>query len=166
MRVLFRTENLRRFFILLSGLWVGGFSAVGFVVAPVLFSALGDRQVAGMVAGHLFKIIASSSVSLSVVLMILANLLVGRGLQWFRLIRWILLVMLAFSFAEAFVIIPWMDSLRDEALGVGMSIMESSWAHLFMVLHQISSLIFIAQSILGVALIWRATQSEVFRGQS
>jgi len=53
MRVLFRTENLRRFFILLSGLWVGGFSAVGFVVAPVLFSALGDRQVAGMVAPSL-----------------------------------------------------------------------------------------------------------------
>ena len=38
-------------------LWVGGMWAIGYLVAPVLFSSLGDRQLAGMVAGKLFALI-------------------------------------------------------------------------------------------------------------
>ena len=32
-------------------LWVGGLWAIGYIAAPVLFSSLGDRQLAGVVAG-------------------------------------------------------------------------------------------------------------------
>ena len=38
-------------------LWVGGMWAIGYMVAPVLFSSLGDRQLAGLVAGKLFSLI-------------------------------------------------------------------------------------------------------------
>ena len=34
-------------------LWVGGLLAIGYIAAPVLFASLGDRQLAGMVAGKL-----------------------------------------------------------------------------------------------------------------
>ena len=160
MSKLLHTDNLQRVFTLVSGLWIGALIAVGFLVAPVIFSTLGDRQVAGVVAGHIFKVLAIGSVSLSVILMILANLLVSRGLNAFRLTRWALLVMLACAFSEAYIIIPWMDSLRDEAIGIGMSIMESAWADLFTRLHKISSILFIAQSILGLFLIWRSTKPQ------
>ena len=38
-------------------LWVGGLWAIGYLAAPVLFASLGDRQLAGMVAGKLFALI-------------------------------------------------------------------------------------------------------------
>ena len=38
-------------------LWVGGLWAIGYMAAPVLFASLGDRQLAGMVAGKLFALI-------------------------------------------------------------------------------------------------------------
>ena len=63
----------QRVFNLLSGLWVGGLLTIGFLVVPTLFSSLGDRQVAGMIAASLFKSTAYISVLTSIVLMMLAN---------------------------------------------------------------------------------------------
>lgn len=148
----------QRIFNLMAGLWVGGFITVGFIVAPVLFSALGDRQVAGMVAGSLFKIEANLSAGLAIALMVLANYLVRSGLNQFRIIRWILLGMLACAIGAAFILIPWMSSLKDQAMLVGMSVMESSWATLFTRLHQVSSGLYTIQSLLGIFLVWRLTQ--------
>ena len=34
--------------------WIGGMWAIGYLAAPVLFASLGDRQLAGVVAGKLF----------------------------------------------------------------------------------------------------------------
>ncbi len=149
--------NLQRLFSLVTGLWVGGLITVGFLVTPILFSALGDRQVAGMVAGHLFKAEANLSVFLSVVLMILANLLVRQGHDQFRIARWTLLGMLACAISAAFILIPWMESVKDQALYVGMNVMESSFAELFTRLHNISSIVFGTQSLLGLFLAWHLT---------
>ena len=150
--------NLQRLFSLVTGLWVGGLIAVGFLVTPILFSALGDRQVAGMVAGHLFRVEANLSVFLSVVLMILANVLVRQGNDQFRIARWTLLGMLACAISAAFILIPWMESVKDQALYVGMSVMESSFAELFTRLHNISSIVFSIQSLLGLFLAWNLTK--------
>ena len=38
-------------------LWVGGLWAIGYIAVPALFSSLGGRQLAGMVAGKLFSLI-------------------------------------------------------------------------------------------------------------
>ncbi len=151
--------TLQRIFNLIAGLWVGSFITVGFIVTPILFSALGDRQVAGMVAGNLFKIEAHLSVGLSIALMVLANYLVHSGLNQFRRTRWILLGMLACAIAATFILIPWMSSLKDQAMLDGMSVMESSWATLFSQLHQASSGLFLIQSFLGIFLVWRITKN-------
>lgn len=148
----------QRIFTLIAGLWVGGFITVGFVVAPILFSALGDRQVAGMVAASLFKIEANLSVGLSVVLMILANYLVRAGLNQYRVIRWVLLGILACAICAAFILIPWMGSLKDQAMMAGLYVMESSWATLFTLLHQVSSGLYAIQSLLGIFLVWHLSK--------
>ena len=144
---------------MISGLWVGSFIAIGFLVVPVLFSSLGDRQVAGMVAASLFKITAYIGVALSVFLMVMANHLVRQGHNHYRLIRWILLGMLACTIGAAFIIIPWMNSLRDQALIAGLSVRESTNAILFSRLHGVSSVLFMIQALLGLGLVWQATKN-------
>ena len=149
----------QRIFNILSGLWVGSFITVGFLVVPVLFSTLGDRQVAGVVAALLFKETAYIGVALSGFLMVMANHLVRQGHHHYTLIRWILLGMLACVIGAAFIIIPWMNSLRDQALYAGLAIRESSNAMLFGRLHGVSSVLFMIQSALGLLLVWRATKN-------
>ena len=149
----------QRIFNILSGLWVGSFITIGFLVVPVLFSTLGDRQIAGMVAALLFKATAYIGVALSGFLMVMANHLVQQGHQHYRLIRWILLGMLACTIGAALIIIPWMNSLRDQALYAGLTVRESSNAMLFGRLHGVSSVLFMIQSALGLLLVWRATKN-------
>ncbi|QWE17431.1 DUF4149 domain-containing protein [Polynucleobacter sp. AP-Nino-20-G2] len=149
----------QRTFSVISGLWVGSFITVGFLVVPVLFSTLGDRQVAGLVAASLFKTIAYMGVAISALLMLMANYLVKQGIAHYHLIRWILLGMLACAVGSAFIIIPWMNSLRDQALYLGLSVRESANAVVFNRLHGASSTLFMIQFLLGLALVWRATKN-------
>jgi hypothetical protein len=149
----------QRLFILIAGLWVGSLLTVGYLVAPAIFSTMTDRQAAGMVAGTIFKLEAYLSLIVCIGLMALANLLVARGLNPFRLIRWLLLAMLICSIAAAFIFIPWMNSLRDNALAQGMPVMLSPSAILFGRLHGASSVLFMLQSALGIFLVWRLSKN-------
>ena len=152
----------QRLFLFVSSLWVGSLITVGYLVAPTLFATLTDRQVAGMVAGAIFQVEAYVSLVLCVALLVLANLLVSRGLQAYRAIRWILLAMLVCAALGSFVLMPWMENLREDALLQGMPVMYSPSASLFATLHGISSSVFLVQSLLGLYLVWRLTQSRFF----
>jgi len=149
----------QRLFSLTSCLWVGSFTTIGFLVVPVLFSSLGDRQVAGMVAASLFKITAYLGVFISAILMIAANHFVRQDKTQYRLTRWILLAMLSCTLAAAFILIPWMNALRDQALSLGLSVRETSNSELFNRLHSVSSIVFMIQSLLGLCLVWRAAKN-------
>jgi len=148
----------QRLFILIGGLWVGSILTVGYLVAPAIFNTLTDRQVAGMVAGSVFKAEAYLSIIICIALMVLANLLVTRGLAQYKIIRLILLGMLICAAAASFVMIPWLDTLRDQALLEGMPVMLSPSADLFRTLHGVSSILFLLQSALGIYLVWRLTK--------
>jgi hypothetical protein len=148
----------QRLFMVISGLWVGSLLTMGYLVAPAIFSTMTDRQAAGMVAGSIFKLEAYLSLIVCIGLMVLANLLVNRGLNQFRLIRWLLLAMLLCSVSAAFIFIPWMNTLRDNALAQGMPVMLSPSATLFGGLHGASSILFMLHSLLGITLVWRLTK--------
>ena len=150
----------QRLFILIAGVWVGSILAVGYLVAPVIFSTMTDRQVAGMVAGSVFKAEAYLSIIICIALMVLANLLVTRGLNQYRVIRLLLLGMLVCTAAASFILIPWLDTLRDQALLEGMPVMLSPSAELFRTLHGVSSVLFLIQSALGIYLVWRLTKTH------
>jgi hypothetical protein len=121
-----------------------------------------DRQAAGMVAGSIFRLEAYLSVIVCIGLMVLANLLVNRGLNQFRFIRWLLLAMLLCSLAATLILIPWMNTLRDNALAEGMPVMLSPSATLFGQLHGVSSVLYLLQSILGVYLVWRLSKNHQY----
>ncbi|MCM0028629.1 MAG: DUF4149 domain-containing protein [Polynucleobacter sp.] len=155
-----RLALFQRLFLLICGVWVGSLFAVGYLVVPTIFTALQDRQVAGMIAAAIFQVEAYLSVLVCLGLLVLANLLVRRNLGHYRSIRWITFVLLLSSLLTCFGLIPYMDALRQEALLLGIPVMASSSASLFRRLHGISSGLFLIQSLLGLWVVWRLTRSQ------
>ncbi|QWD89849.1 DUF4149 domain-containing protein [Polynucleobacter sp. MWH-Braz-FAM2G] len=149
----------QRVFSLIAGIWVGSFITIGFLVVPILFSSLGDRQIAGMVAASLLKATAYIGVCISTILMVAAHYFVRQNQARYRLIRWILLAMLACAITAGFILIPWMNALRDQALSLGLSVRETSNAELFNRLHSVSSMVFMIQTLLGIYLVWQTTKN-------
>jgi len=148
----------QRVFLFILTLWVGSIITVGYIVTPTLFVTLSDPQVAGMVASALFRVEGIVSMTASVGLIVFANLLVKRGCEHYRNIRWFLLLMLICSAVSAFIFEPMMDSLREEALSQGFPVMLSPLAEAFSRLHTYASILYMLQSLIGLALLWRFTK--------
>ncbi len=98
------------------------------------------------------------SMVISVALIVFANLLVKRGLNRYRQVRWYLLAMLICAALVAFVLQPMMNSLREEALSHGFPVMLSPLAKSFGQLHGISSVLYLVQSLIGLILLWRLSK--------
>ena len=91
-------------------LWVGAMWGIGYIVAPVLFSRLGDRALAGLIAGKLFSLIAWVGIGCAIYLLLFRMVRSGTGV--FRQgVFWIALLMLALVCAGEFGIQPIMAAL-------------------------------------------------------
>jgi len=142
-----------RLFRLLAMLWVGSQLTIGYVVAPVLFTSL-DRMNAGSIAAQLFRIEGIAGVVLGVLLLALSNVLSRRGAIGYRRLRWLLAGMLACVLVGYFALQPFMNALRVAAMNAGMDVGSSPYATRFSMLHGVSSLIYLIESLLGIALVW------------
>jgi len=128
---------------ILLTIWVGGMWAIGYIVAPVLFQML-DKPVAGNVAGQLFTIMSYIGLFSSIALII--NILVRQG---FNSRHWQLLTligMLVVIVIGQFVLHPMMAELK----AVGISEENASQ---FGRLHGIASVLFLINSLAGLALV-------------
>jgi len=131
-------------------LWVGGLWVIGYVVAPVLFSSLGDRQLAGQVAGKLFSLIGWIGLGSATYLVLF--LLARMGSRFFRsTVFWLVLLMAALTAASQFGIQPLMVQLKADALP--RDVMESILRDRFVAWHGISSILYLVQSLLGLWLV-------------
>ncbi len=131
-------------------LWVGGMWAIGYLAAPVLFASLGDRQLAGMVAGKLFALIGWIGLASAAYLVVF--LIVRRGGQVFRsAVFWLVLLMALLVSASQFGIQPLMAQLKAAALP--REVMESVMRDRFATWHGISSILYLLQSLLGLWLV-------------
>lgn len=142
-----------RFFRLLTVVWVGSLLTIGYAVAPVLFTTL-DRSTAGSVAAQLFRIQGVIGVVCGVLLLGLANLLVRRGSGAYRRLRWLLAGMLVCVLVGYFALQPFMNAIRVAALEAGSDVGHSVYATRFGILHGVSSLFYLIESLLGLALVW------------
>ena len=135
---------------LLITAWVGALWAVGYLAVPVLFYAQPDRQLAGMLAGHMFAWINYLGMLCGAYLLIYRISLSGR--ESFRhALFWTVAVMLLITLVLQFSIQPAMADLKLEALPV--DVMHSEFADRFRMLHGISSIIYLVQSLLGIFLV-------------
>lgn len=131
-------------------LWVGGLWAIGYIAAPVLFSSLGDRQLAGMVAGKLFSLIGW--IGLGSAAYLLLFLLVRQGGQVFKgAVFWLVLSMALLVAASQFGIQPLMAQLKADALP--REVMASVLRDRFAAWHGVSSILYLMQSGLGLSLV-------------
>ena len=148
---------MRRFWDGLAGvslvLWIGGLWVIGYVAAPVLFANLGDKQLAGMLAGKLFELMAWIAVAAAVYLLIYRIARDG-GAALKTFFFWAVGLMLALTLAGYFGIQPIMQGLKDQAMPH--AVMQSVFADRFARWHGVSSILYLIQSALGLLLIWRS----------
>lgn len=128
-------------------LWVGGMWITGYLVAPMLFSVLEDKQLAGMLAGRMFT-------AMSYVGLVCAVLLLSIQWQkpvvngWREWRRWLLLTMLLVIVVGEFVLQPMMAELKQLGLEEG-----SMTARRFGMLHGLASTLFLFNSLAGLVLV-------------
>ena len=141
-------------------LWVGGLWAIGYIAAPVLFSSMGDRQLAGLVAGKLFSLIGW--IGLGSAAYLLLFLLVRQGGQVFKgAVFWLVLSMALLVAASQFGIQPLMAQLKADALP--REVMASVLRDRFAAWHGISSILYLVQSLLGLWLVVWANRGVRFQ---
>lgn len=131
-------------------LWAGGLLAIGYLAAPVLFSQLADRSVAGTVAGAMFSAIAWVGLACGTYLVL--YLMFGKGWRAVQSgVFWIVLLMLALTVAGHFGVQPILAQLKADALP--RQVMESALRDRFSTWHGVSSALYLVQSLLGIALV-------------
>ncbi|MBZ0095573.1 MAG: DUF4149 domain-containing protein [Sulfuricella sp.] len=131
-------------------LWVGGLWAIGYLAAPVLFASLGDKMLAGMLAGKMFTWIAYVGMGCGVYLLI-HRLTVFGGSALKQGFFWAVMVMLLLTAAIHFGIQPILAGLKEQALPK--EVMESMFRDRFARWHGISSIGYLIESLLGLVLV-------------
>ncbi len=133
-------------------LWVGGLWAIGYVAAPVLFTSLADKQLAGNLAGHMFTVMAYVGMACGIYL-IIQRLAAFGGSAFKQVFFWGVVVMLLLTLATHFGIQPIMESLKERAMP--QAVMESIFRDRFARWHGISSIVYLVQSLLGLVLLFK-----------
>ena len=130
--------------------WVGGLLAIGLIAAPVLFTQLADRSVAGNLAGAMFNVTAWGGLVCGGYLLLFVMFAKGwRAIQ--SGVFWIVLLMLALTVAGHFGVQPILAQLQADALP--RRVMESALRDRFTTWHGVSSALYLAQSLLGIVLV-------------
>ncbi|MBK9218278.1 MAG: DUF4149 domain-containing protein [Uliginosibacterium sp.] len=137
-------------FALALTLWVGALWAIGYISAPVLFSALGDHGLAGALAGKQFAIVAWLGIGCAAYALI--YLLAKDSTAVLKTaVFWLIILMLLLVLAGHFGVGPILDQLKLEALP--REVMESVFRDRFVAWHGIASVLYLVQSVLGAVLV-------------
>lgn len=131
-------------------LWVGGLWVTGYMVAPVLFSSLDDRMLAGMLAGKMFTVISYIGMVCGIYLLMYRLYRLG-GSAFREGFFWAVFLMLLVTFASHFGIQPIIEHLKEAALP--RDVMQSVFKDRFRTWHGISSILYLLQSFIGLFLI-------------
>lgn len=131
-------------------LWVGGLWAIGYLAAPTLFAHLGDKMLAGFLAGRMFTWIAIVGMGCGGWLLI-HRLAKFGGAAFKQAFFWIALIMLLLTLGQHFGIQPVMQQLKDQAMP--QDVMHSLFKDRFAAWHGVSSVVYLIESLLGLALV-------------
>jgi uncharacterized membrane protein len=144
-------RNLPKYLAALSvTLWVGGMWMLGYVVVPALFKVLPDRQLAGLVAGQLFTLLAYIGIVCALYLLLYQLQQSGRAALRSNAFR-VTVAMLLLVLAGQFVMQPILADLKLQALPL--DVMNSAFAPQFKTWHAVSGILYLIQSLLGIALV-------------
>ena len=130
--------------------WVGALWTSGLVVAPLLFEMLDDRTLAGSVAGRVFELTAwIGLVCGACILFIRFVFRRRRGLH--NSVLWLVIAILVLALIGQFGIQPLLAGIREQAYP--QPVMQSVLGARFAFWHAVATLIYLAQCLLGAALV-------------
>ncbi|MFA5370583.1 MAG: DUF4149 domain-containing protein [Sideroxydans sp.] len=130
--------------------WVGSLWAIGYLAAPVLFYAQPDRQLAGLLAGELFVRVGYLGMICGTYLLIYHFAQSGRTVLRKRTF-WVIAGMLAISLLIQFGIQPVMSEIKASVASP--DVMGSASSAKFKMLHGLSSIAYLIESLLGIYLV-------------
>jgi len=142
---------------LLTTVWVGGLWAVGYLAVPVLFYAQPDKQLAGELAGQMFTLVGYLGMVCGGYLLIHRSVINGK-VALRQPLFWVVAAMLLFTLAIQYGIQPVMADLKAQALPALVS--QSQFAGQFRMLHGVSSIIYLIESLLGAFLVIKTRQTQ------
>ncbi len=141
------------FALVLITAWVGALWAIGYLAAPVLFYTLGDKQMAGLLAGKMFGWVAYLGMVSAFYLLIHRVMQVGMPALK-QAFFWVVLVMLLLTLAGQYGIQPVLAQLKTQAGAV--DVMQSVFADRFRAWHGIASISYLLESLLGIVLVLKS----------
>ena len=127
-------------------LWVGALWAIGYIAAPVLFSSLDDRVLAGTLAGKLFAVVGWLGLACGAFLLLLLLLRQGAAALK-RLHFWLLVLMVLLAAAQLFGLQPLIAQLRSQS--VPRELAEAAMKNRFATWHGVASVLYLVQSVIG-----------------
>jgi hypothetical protein len=130
--------------------WAGSLWTVGLLVAPTLFSVLDDRALAGRIAGVLFDAVAWIGIGCAIWLLVFRMVRFG-GAAFRQSFTWIVLLALALLLVGKFGVQTILAELREQALAK--EIAESVFRERFGTWHGVSSVLYLLQCMLAVAMV-------------
>lgn len=137
------SENLA---IITATFWIGGLWVVG-IVAYELFKLIPEAQLAGNIAGQLFRMIAYVGMAASIYLLIQRVYQYGTNALK-QAFFWIIMFMLLLILISHLGINPLLEKFKLEALPK--DVMESVFADRFATWHGISSVAYLLECFLGI----------------
>ena len=130
--------------------WVGAMWTIGYVVVPVLFSALGDRQLAGAIAGRLFHALGWIGLGCAAYLVLVLILRAGRSTFRTRGV-WLIVLVALLSTAGLFGVQALLEQFKLDAMP--QAVMDSIFRDRFAAWHGVSNVLYLLQSLLGLVLV-------------
>lgn len=132
--------------------WIGSLWSIGYVAVPVLFRGQPDHQLAGLLAGEMFRIAGYLGLICGGYLLIHQRRF-GRQETTPR-VFWLTVVLLLLGLVQLMWIQPYMADLKVRA--APLEIMHSALAGEFRMLHGLSSILYLLQSALGgwMVVVW------------
>ncbi|UOD28375.1 DUF4149 domain-containing protein [Massilia violaceinigra] len=138
--------------LLLVTAWAGSLWTMGYLVAPTLFRTLSDSVLAGTIAGSMFRTEAIVSLVCGVGLLAVLALDKGIDAKRRRLLMLVVAGMLALQAVSSLGLGPMMAALKEAAPG---GVMEAATRKQFGMLHGVSMVLFLAQSVLAAVLVFK-----------
>ena len=145
------------FYTLALTAWVGALWAIGYIAAPLLFSGLSDRAMAGSLAGGMFSVVGWVGLGCGAYLLLFMFARLGGGAMK-RLVFWLVLLMLLLSAAQLFGLQPLIAQLRSES--VPRELAEAATRSRFATWHGVASVLYLVQSLLGVFAVLGAARGQ------
>ena len=134
--------------------WVGVLWGIGYVAVQVLFQALPDKTLAGMLAGKMLTQVVYIGMASACYLLVYYLSTFGRA-AFKQAVFWMVVVMLLLTMVQ-FGIQPIMADLKAQALPA--EVMKSAFAGSFRAWHGIASILYLLQSLLGAVLVLKTKE--------